>query len=337
MFGLPSRLTQHAPTAARLRLQTLEDRAVPAVIYAAGAGEGGGPLVKVFEADGSLRSQFFAYESTFRGGVRVATGDVTGDGQDDIITAPGEGGGPLIKVFDGNTGDLIRSYFAYDPALRGGAWVAAGDMDGDGRAEIATGPGTGGGPHVKVYNGETGSVVREFFAYEPTFRGGVRVAAGSLRFGQPASLVTSPGQGGGPLVRAFDGLSGGMLWQQLVFDGTGRSGVFVSIGDVSGDGQNEVFVGQGIPLNSQIKVLQAINGRPSAAYPDAFSAFGDGPNHFGVRLRAVDLNDDGLTELIAGEGPGGDPSIRIFSGTDLTPLATATAFEEGFQGGVYLG
>lgn len=340
MIGLLSRLvskaTRSRPTT-HLRVQALEDRAVPAVIYAVGAGEGGGPRVKVFNEDSTVRLDFFAYEDTFRGGVRVATGDFNGDGQDDIVTAPGNGGGPLIRVFDGNTGEMLQNFFAYDPALRGGAWVAAGDMDGDGQAEIATGAGNGGGPHVKVYDGATVNVVREFMAYEDTFRGGVRVAAGSLRFGQPVSLITSPGDGGGPLIRAFDGLGGGMLWQQLVFDGTGRSGVYVSIGDVTGDGVNEVFVGQGRPLSSEVRVLQAINGRPSAAYPDGFSVFGDGPNVFGVRLRAVDLDADGLTELLAGEGPGGSPEVRILSGTDLQPMATATAFEEGFQGGIYLG
>ena len=68
---------------------------MPAVnLLATGTGIGGGPHVKVFDADsGALRFEFSAYDPSFRGGVRVAVGDVTGDGTPDIITAPGPGGG----------------------------------------------------------------------------------------------------------------------------------------------------------------------------------------------------------------------------------------------------
>jgi hypothetical protein len=325
------------PVLTCLRAQRLEDRAVPAVIYALGAGEGGGPRVKVFNADGSTRFDFFAYEQSFRGGVHIATADVNGDGQADVITAPGNGGGPLIKVFDGNTGEQIRSFLAYDSAFRGGAWVAGGDMNGDGFAEVATGAGNGGGPHVKVFNGTDGTMTRDFFAFETGFRGGVRVATGRLHFGQPVSLVTAPGEGGGPLVRAFDGLTGGQLWQSLPFDGTGRRGAYITVADVTGDGIDEVLVGQGSPYTSKVRVLQAYDGLPSPDYPAGFDAFPDGANQFGVRLRAVDLDGDGLAEVLAVEGPGGSNQLRTFDGKDLTPSANASAFEADFLGGAYVG
>jgi len=341
MFSLVSRLLRKAapsPVASRLRLQTLEDRSVPAVgLYAVGAGEGGGPHVKVFNADGSLRSDFFAYEESFRGGVHVATGDVNDDGVPDIITAPGNGGGPLIKVFDGETGTLIRSFMAYDQKFRGGAWVAAGDMNGDGNAEIATGAGDGGGPHVKVYNGGTNDLLRSFMAYDINFRGGVRVAMGNLRFGQPLSLITAPGVGGGPHVKAYDGVSGGLLWENLVGDTSSRAGFFVTSADVTGDQIDEVLVGSGSPGTSHVSVLRAYDGGPSPDYPSGFDAFPDGPNQFGVRIRAVDLNGDGLAEVLASEGPGGAGQVRTFDGKDLTPSANASAFEADFTGGVYVG
>ena len=55
-------------------------------LFAAAAGAGGSPHVKVYAPGGSLRFEFLAYGSGFTGGVRVATGDVDGDGIDDIIT-----------------------------------------------------------------------------------------------------------------------------------------------------------------------------------------------------------------------------------------------------------
>src|SRR5204863_7714922 len=113
----------------------------------------------------------------FTGGVRVATGDVNGDGYDDLITAAGAGGGPHVKVFDGKTGALLREFMAYDAAFTGGVYVAAGDVNGDGKADIVTGVGVGGGPHVKAFSGADGSVLASFMAYDANFLGGVYVAA----------------------------------------------------------------------------------------------------------------------------------------------------------------
>ena len=87
-----------------LRLDRLDERIVPTAtdVMVTGAGASGGPHAKVFDAtSGALQYEFSAYDQAFRGGVRVASADVTGDQVPDIITAPGPGGGPVIRVFDG--------------------------------------------------------------------------------------------------------------------------------------------------------------------------------------------------------------------------------------------
>src|SRR5262249_35468514 len=102
--------------------------APPRTIFAVGTDAGAGPHVKVFNTDGSLRGSFFA-SGGFAGGVRVATGDVNGDGVDDIITGAGPGApGGHVKVFDGRTAAEIASFFAY-PGFNGGVYVAAGDVN----------------------------------------------------------------------------------------------------------------------------------------------------------------------------------------------------------------
>src|SRR5262249_11036558 len=83
-------------------------------LFAVGPGVGAAPQVKVYNADGSLRFNFLAYAAGFTGGVRVATGDVTGDGIDDIVTGAGpDAPGGHVKVFDGKTGAEVRSFLAY--------------------------------------------------------------------------------------------------------------------------------------------------------------------------------------------------------------------------------
>jgi len=76
----------------------------------------------------------------FSGGVTVATGDITDDGIADIINGAGPEAGPHIKVFDGATGELIRSFFAFGSSFRGGVTLAAGDITGDALPTSLPGP-----------------------------------------------------------------------------------------------------------------------------------------------------------------------------------------------------
>ncbi|MCA9069720.1 MAG: carboxypeptidase regulatory-like domain-containing protein, partial [Planctomycetaceae bacterium] len=104
---------------------------LPRNFIVVGADAGGGPHVRVLDAQTGFEwLSIFPYSSAFTGGVRVATGDVNGDGVLDIITSPGRGGGPHIKVFDGRSGGEIANFMAYDPRFTGGAFVAAADVNG---------------------------------------------------------------------------------------------------------------------------------------------------------------------------------------------------------------
>ncbi|PIT93546.1 hypothetical protein COU00_03800 [Candidatus Falkowbacteria bacterium CG10_big_fil_rev_8_21_14_0_10_43_11] len=140
-----------------------------------GAGPGGGPHVRIFDQTGKVMGQFFAYNKNFRGGVSVAAGDVDGDGRDEIITGAGPGGGPHVRIFD-RKGKVKEQFFAYNKNFRGGVNVAAADLNFDGRDEIITGAGPGGGPHVRIFS-KTGVILNEFFGYDQNFRGGVNVSA----------------------------------------------------------------------------------------------------------------------------------------------------------------
>ena len=158
--------------------------------FVAGAGPKGEPRVVVVDAAGTTRISFLAYDAGFTGGVRVAAGDVDGDGVPDVITAPADGRRP-VKVFDGAAllgGQVVEklSFDPYDDSIKQGIDVSAADLNGDGLAEIITGPGAGPkppqgpGPEVRVFNGLTGaqlpSPLGGIVVFDPDFKGGVSVS-----------------------------------------------------------------------------------------------------------------------------------------------------------------
>ena len=193
-----------------------------------GADAGGGPNVAVYSGkDNALLISFFAYNAAFTGGVRVAAGDVDGSGQVALICGAGPGGGPNITVFHvGADGSLtmVSSFFAYDPRNNLGIYVAAGDLNGDQKAEIIAGAGPGGGPNVTTFD-VNGALRLTFFPYNPAFSGGVRVGAAHLSDGS-VNILTVAGPGGGADVRRFDG-AGNQLDAFFAYNPLFTAGLFV--------------------------------------------------------------------------------------------------------------
>jgi uncharacterized protein YkwD len=298
-----------------------------------GAGFGGGPQVVAFNpTTGQQVFNFMAFDSKFRGGVTVAAGDINADGYDDLVVAAGQGGGPHVKVFDGRTGKLLREFMAYETTFTGGVYLAVGDVNGDGRADIITGTGVGGGPLVKIWDGATGSMVASYYAYDSAFRGGVTVAAGDVNGDGRADVVTGAGPGGGPNVKVFDGRTGAMLRSLMAFDISFRGGVSVAAGDLNGDGNADVLVGTGSGGNSSVKVLDgATFNTLHTLSVSAVSLKGE------LHVGSVDLNGDGRDDILVTGGLGSASTAFGYDGLSLASLRTFSAFDPSFLGGLYVG
>jgi serralysin len=259
------------------RLEELEARANPTTNFlVSGAAPGGLPLVEVQRPDGTLLARFSAFEDSFRGGVRATAAELDGNPNTlEVVAVAGPGGGSAVKVYqiDLNTGAQtpLGAFFAFEPSFRGGLHVTAGNitMPGD-RQEIIVSSDASGGPRVRAFNLINGQIVpavgplSDFFAFDPNFTGGGRLAAGELdgntRDGD--ELVVAAGPFGGPRVKVLRS-DGATLADFFAFRADFLGGVQVSIqntgtvGRVNIDAQPNDFSQRNPDLNTA-----ALNGVP---------------------------------------------------------------------------
>ncbi len=196
--------------------------------------------IKVYRADGSVAASFDPFGPKWKNGMEIAVGDVDGDGRQEIVASANAGGAPMVKIFDA-AGKELKSFLAYGASFKGGVHVAVGNIDGKGADEIITGAGAGGGPHVRVWDGN-GTIKTQFMAYSSSFKGGVYVAAGDTMGLGREQIITGAGLGGGPQVRIFDaGMNNKALGSFFAFNKSLRTGVRVTSSDIDGNGRAEIL------------------------------------------------------------------------------------------------
>jgi hypothetical protein len=207
-----------------------------------GNGAGASSTVRVYRGQdltsGTPRvaTNFDAFSGNFLGGVRVAVGDVNGDGIADIIAAPGAGSAPVLKIYTTTKAWGDTEGAAYQSKLtllnvggtndRGGVFVSAGDFDGDGKADIAVGRTVGNRATVSIFKGgQFNRRLLNAFGFTNTEPGGVPVSLRDLDGDGKAELVAGGGSGVSQ-VRVI-GARGGLARSFMAFTPNYRGGVYV--------------------------------------------------------------------------------------------------------------
>lgn len=294
------------------------------IITAAGAGAG--PQIRVFNDQGQLLHQFFAYGSGLRMGVNLAVGDVDNDGVADIVTTPMAGAGPQIRIFEAD-GQVKNQFFAYTSTFRGGVSVAIGDVNADGVNEIVSSPDSAAGPQIRVFD-ENGNAISQFFAYATNVRGGYNVSLGDVNGDGSSDIVVAPKAGNGPQVAAFT-YDGKGISRFFAYASTFRGGVNASVGDTDGDGQAEIVVTPESHAGPQVRVFSwdGVVENQFFAYASILRG--------GFTSMVVDVDADGTTEIITAPGAGMGPQVRVFNQTGKA-LNQFFTHHTGFRGGISL-
>ncbi len=196
-----------------------------------------GNHIEAYDAAGNLVKTVYPFGQNWRPNVGFSVGKV--GGRLYVAVASGAGDLPKVRAYDGRLEPLQDAFNAYAPNFKGGVNVAIGDYDLDGQAEILTGPGAGGGPHVRVLDMQ-GNVKLQFFAYDQKMSSGVSVGMGDVDGDGSVEIVTGTGFGAAPHVRLFD-KKGAAKRSFYAFAQSSRGGVRVTIADTDGDGKNEIL------------------------------------------------------------------------------------------------
>lgn len=296
----------------------------------------GGPIVNVYNEYGETVRSFFAYDPNFRGGVRVSTGDVTGDGWDDVVTGTGVGGGPIVNVYDGRTGaQLFSPGFVFDPNDRSGVKVAIGNVNGSRQADIIVSGIENGQSTVKAYE-LLGPGYSQILNYKPQNAGVYNIAAADydndglkdIVLGTPNAAVTG-----------FDfsilSFSRGLY---IGFGINAVGAVSVAGGNLDGIFGDEIGYGFSIGNASIVAVNSATNGAYNYSFANPISgwpgevrvAFGEFRSPvYGYALRSA---------VISGVGSGGGPIVNVRDALNFGQQFLNTfAYDPNFRGGIYVG
>lgn len=302
------------------------------------SGSGGSePVIRILQSGGSEVRKFLAYERQFRGGVSVRAADLDNDGKEEIVTAPGKGREPEVRIFDFN-GKRIDQFLAYGKSFKGGINIAVADFEGDGNKEIIASPQSG-SPRIMVFGkrgGKWKQITPSFLAFSSKIKTGINIISGDFDGDGKDEIAATPGRGSISQVKVF-GLRGDRIKEVMPqfapFGNLFKGGINLASGDINGDWKDEIIASPASQGSSSVRVFDFYNYGKRRLLIPPFFAF-DKNLRSGANLGTGDFNGDGKSEIIASMTNNGQSLVRIFSNDGKNKIQEFKGFEQQATGGV---
>jgi len=191
--------------------------------------------------------------------------------------------------------------------IKSGFNIAAGDVNNDGEEEIVAASKSGFEPRVYIFN-TRGKLLKNFLAFDKSFRGGVNLAVADLDDNGQAEIIVTQASGGNGEIKILD-FDGRVIRQFLSSGRNFRGGLNIAAGNVDGRGDKEIIIAYAAGLEPQIRIFTSSGTLTSIflAYEKNFRG--------GVEVTVANLDGrrgHGLAEIIVAPGKGREPLIKIF-------------------------
>jgi peptidylprolyl isomerase len=202
---------------------------------------------------------------------------------------------------------------------------------------------------VRLVDPATGAVVNSFFAFEPSYNGGVQAVLGDFNGDGRQEVAAAAGRWLPGTVRFFS-TDGERLttFDTAPFGAGWKGGVNLAAGDVDGDGRDDLIAAKASG-NGEVRVFRGVAGTdPIANTPfRTIRPFGNG-HVGGATVAAADMGtftngavtnadkQDGKAEVFVGSGLLTRPVVRVYDVGTATPkvVDTIKPFSAGNRGGI---
>lgn len=297
------------------------------IIATHGPGNKDNMEIRIFNGDGQLLRTIAPLKPYNRGATAVA-GDINGDGINELIigTGPGAKVPPVVTVIDID-GNLIGKFQPFSGTGYGVEIVAA-DLDLDGSAEIIVGKTKkfAGTPLIdlKVFKYKDGQFIPTGVRLKHRGANDIRIASADLNEDGIPEVLVVPARGNAPVYvyhvdTSQEQWTASLITQYTGCNGSGGSNI--TTGDIDGDAIPEIVLSCHYDSGTVVRILDA-SGNLVREFSTG-SALKD-------YIAAGDLDNDGIAEIIVGDGPAAHKkTVKIFN-PEGGLLRSFDAFEDSF-------